>query len=267
MRRSASTHNVFPIGTSDPRRGVQDAPAYTARMLSDWYVAVLGEPTDRALLEDLLRSSPDHTIDRDEHSGEWRLRSSRLAGVPDHEAAWAIAQEVLSQVSEAAGATAATRLRVHPGGLGRTRPDGNSDLFVHPEPAIGRVRAFPPTVLINGQVVGEPLAAKILRLQAGNSHLRLALHFLNLEESWYDLWKAYEAIRDGAGGESRLIEAGWATRSAIGRFRHTANSYAAIGDAARHAKLDGTPPDEPMTLSEADDFVRAILSQWLGSLE
>jgi hypothetical protein len=235
-------------------------------VLSDWYFVVQGDPSDVALLEDLLRASPDHAVERDEPSGERRLRSARLAGITDHEAAWTTVREVLIELSDAAAAHAGTRLHLRPGGLGRTRPDGRSDLYVHPEPAVARARAFPPTVLVNGQVVGEAQGARLLRLQAGNPHVRLALHFLNGEESWFDLYKAYEAIRDGSGGEERLTEKGWAARNQIRRFSGTANSYAAVGDAARHAQPRWRPPKHPMTLAEADEFVRGLLSRWLAEL-
>jgi hypothetical protein len=55
---------------------------------------------------------------------------------------------------------------------------------------------FPPTILVNGEVVGEAQGARLLRLQAANRHVRLALHFLNGEESWFDLYKAFEAIAE-----------------------------------------------------------------------
>jgi hypothetical protein len=234
-------------------------------VLSDWYVVVRGGSADVAHVVDVLDTSPEHAIEQDEKAGEWRLRSERLAGIPDHAAAWAIAQDILTQLTDVAAAVANDRVRLSPGALGRTKPDGTSDIWVHPEPIMLRLRTFPPTILISGQVVGEAPASKMLRLQEEKPHLRLALHFLNGEESWFDLYKAYEAIRDGSGGKDRLIAHG-ADPEEIDRFTETANNYAAVGDAARHARLGVQPPENPMTIGRAEDFVRSLLSQWLASL-
>lgn len=131
---------------------------------------------------------------------------------------------------------------------------------MHPEPARVTVRAFPPTVSVDG-IAPEPLGTKLSRLQMADDHVRLALHFLNADESWFNLWKAFEAIREGKG----LAVAG-ARSPEIDRFRRTANTYAAVGDEARHALLGVPAPPIPMTLRDADEFVRGLLSGWVASL-
>jgi hypothetical protein len=116
-------------------------------------------------------------------------------------------------------------------------------------------------------VVPEPFEAKLMRLEASNEHLRLAVHFLNADMSWFNLWKSYEAIRDANGGTApSLVAKGWMTDEEVERFRETANTYAAVGDAARHAKLGEAPPPNPMGLEEGEDCVRALLHRWVNRL-
>ncbi len=55
----------------------------------------------------------------------------------------------------------------------------------------------------------------MLRVQSGNRHFRLALHFLNADESWFNLYKAFESIRDGNQNEETMIANGWVTRSSL----------------------------------------------------
>jgi hypothetical protein len=233
-------------------------------MHSAWYVLVRGCEPAVAGLRDVCAVSTDHSL-TEEASGEWRLRSSTVPSDLDHEEAWPRLCELLVRLSDVVAAVAERRVQLTPGTLRRTRPDGNSDIFVFPEPIRLRVRAFPPMVSAGG-VPAEPLEARFLRLQEANERLRLALHFLNAEPSWYSLWKAFESIGAAQGGERGLIGTGWTTRAELRRFGRTANSYSAAGDAARHALPEHPPPDKPMTVEAAEDYVRGLLSRWVTEL-
>jgi hypothetical protein len=233
-------------------------------MLSTWYLVVRGSDVDLARLKELFVTSAEHSL-LDEKPGEWRLRSSTVESSSGPEVAWPALRELLGRLSDIAAAAADDRVRLTPGVLGRTRPDGHDDLFVFPEAAHLKLRTFPPTVAING-VMPEPRHVKLLRLEPTNQHLRLAMHFLNANLTWFDLWKAFEVIREACGGEKALADKGWTTRAEIVRFRHTANSYHAVGDEARHASPRHPPPSTPMSLDEADGFVRRLLARWVDGL-
>lgn len=233
-------------------------------MLSAWYIVVRGDARDIAALRDVSAASAEHSLS-EEIPGEWRLRSSTVASPAGQEEGWLALRELLGRLSDVAAAAADDRLRLTPGPLGRTRPDGHDDLFVFPEPGRLKARAFAPTVSING-VVPEPRDVKLLRLEATNEHLRLAMHFLNANLTWFDLWKSFEVIREAGGPETAITANGWTTQDEIDRFKETANSYHAVGDAARHALLSRRPPANPMTLDDGDEFVRRLLERWVESL-
>lgn len=232
-------------------------------MLSAWYVVVRGSDPDLSTLGELCASSTEHSVAHEED--EWRLRSSTVTSTSDHEDAWPKLCELLVRLSDVAAAAAEGRIHLTPGTLGRTRPDGHSDVFVHPETIRIRARAFPPTIGVSGTTI-EPQQVRLLRLQAANDHLRLALHFLNADLSWFNLWKAYEAIRDGNGGAKALIANGWTTDADVERVRKTANTYAAVGDDARHARLGDAAPPNPISLEGTEDYLRGLLSRWVESL-
>jgi hypothetical protein len=232
-------------------------------MLSSWYLVVRGDDPDIAALVDLCASSSDHSLAQE--AGEWRLRSSRVRSALSDEQSWPALCDLLGQLCDVAANARYSRVRAVPGALGRTRPDGGSDVFVHPEPIRLRVQGFPPPVAVNG-TIPEPRGVKLLRLRSSNEHLRLALHFLNADLSWFNLWKTFEPIRDANGGPAGLVARGWTSESDMDRFRKTANTYAAVGDAARHAMLAVAPPPNPMGLEQAEEYVRAILTRWVDSL-
>lgn len=107
-----------------------------------------------------------------------------------------------------------------------------------------------------------------LTLGLRDQNLKRALRIYGKERhTWGGLYKVYEIIEDSIGGTQQIVENGWATKSSIQRFKHTANSPSAIGDDARHGKENTTGPKNPMQLSEARSLVETLLIRWLNSNE
>jgi hypothetical protein len=86
------------------------------------------------------------------------------------------------------------------------------------------------------------------------------------ELDWFALYKLYEIVRDNVGGGSVLLAKNWAARADIDAFTTSANHPGVSGDAARHARMPGTPRRRTMALPEAQDVIRRLLSGWLDSL-
>jgi hypothetical protein len=234
-------------------------------MRSPWYIVVRGNDSDLARLRTVTEHRAELSLE-EEAPGEWRLRSTDVEPHFAPEDARSILEDLVVRLADVAAAAGYIRVRVGSGALGRSRGDGASDLWVFPEPIRSRAQVFPPTISVDG-VVSEPMEAKLLRLEVSNEHLRFALHFLNADLSWFNLWKSYEAIRDANGGTAAsLVATGWTTSSEVDRFRRTANTYSAVGDAARHAKIGEPPPANPMGPEEAEDYVRAMLHRWVSDM-
>lgn len=141
---------------------------------------------------------------------------------------------------------------------------GGFSTWVFPDPAVVSVRAFPPTVLINGKPsVGGPKPVRLAASAAlADSRLEDALRFY-AEGGWGALYKALEIVEDGV-SRSTMISRGWATRAELVRFTHTANSLAALGRDARHGSERTTPPANPMSIEQARELVGRILRLYLG---
>ncbi len=114
------------------------------------------------------------------------------------------------------------------------------------------VRASPVVSLVE-QAMRDQSVAKALRLLAGDPN------------TWVGLYRIHEVIDNDLGGEHALIKKGWVGSRQLKRFKHSANSVAVGGDSARHGKELTVPPRDPMSLTEAQAYVRYILEAWLVS--
>ena len=79
-------------------------------------------------------------------------------------------------------------------------------------------------------------------------------------------YKAWEVVCDAAGGLHQVVKIGWAAEPDRSRFTGTAQSRDELGDEARHASEKYKAPKDPMTLYEAQGFVRAVIQAWITTL-
>jgi len=152
------------------------------------------------------------------------------------------------------------------------RPDGTRNIFVELEGAVLRITAGLVSVQVSHsdgsieerrpsdpaptwltKALATPEAARALRLRDKSPLL------------WTDLYRVFEIIVEGAGGTDAIVTAGWASRTQLRRFKHSANSVTAAGDHARHGIEQRTPPTDAMTISEARSLVDILLARWLGN--
>jgi len=96
----------------------------------------------------------------------------------------------------------------------------------------------------------------------GNKPLRTALLLLR-DGSWVNLYKAYEIVRDAVGGETMLRQLKWVSNSVLTRFTRTCQSPKVLGVEARHGVEVGSPPSNPMRLSEAKRLIADLICKWI----
>ncbi len=86
--------------------------------------------------------------------------------------------------------------------------------------------------------------------------------------TWHDLYAALEVILqdDRTGQRAGVIRWAGASDARLRLFRQTANSYSAIGTAARHGP-GFEAPTRPMEMSEARPLIREIARKWLDQLK
>jgi hypothetical protein len=82
---------------------------------------------------------------------------------------------------------------------------------------------------------------------------------------WGGLYRVLEAIEEGVGGADEIARRGWASKNALRRLKHTANSLAAVGiESARHGAEPNQPPAKPMPLADARALVESLLRRFLA---
>ena len=79
--------------------------------------------------------------------------------------------------------------------------------------------------------------------------------------SWSELYLVHEIVQANVGG--RIYDEGWISRSDERLFKHTANSYTALGRRGRHGRDNGSPPTKPMTQQTALSLMRKLVERWL----
>lgn len=98
--------------------------------------------------------------------------------------------------------------------------------------------------------------------------LRLATHQREDSDLFFDLWKAYEVLREdrtaSGRGDTKTRAGNLDSARSFERFQDVLHSRTVSGDAARHANQQ-TPrhPGDPMSRDEAIAYVRMLVAEWL----
>jgi hypothetical protein len=161
------------------------------------------------------------------------------------------------------------------GAVIKNKPGGGRDVFVTAISATVTIGGFKVTAVgtvtdINGnKVVVEPPPPRTIALAAlalADKNVGKAMRLVTADDfrTWVGLYRLHEVIESDVGGMHPLTARGWGSATDLRRFKHSANSVAVGGDASRHGKELTTPPAHPMSIDEADRYVRYILESWLA---
>jgi hypothetical protein len=129
--------------------------------------------------------------------------------------------------------------------------------------AMGMIGGTPATV--TGQASPLPPGTIPIDKALTDRSVADALEYLARDESWYELYKAFEVVRGDVGGEAAIDGLGWATDTEMERFRRSADNAAVSGYEARHADRGLNPPKNPMTLADASVFISRLVEAWLAT--
>ncbi len=232
-----------------------------------WEIQISGNETD---LKELCKSLGDDELSIEEKEGQYFLVSSQFDELSNVEEIKSAGSDILSILTGATKLSLGGRIPLQIANIARIREDGGRDIFVtvsetiHLRSSLGlKIERSDGTI----EVVNP--ADNVLRwMQLGlaDSRVAKALRLFGTQEhSWVSLYRLYEVIEEDVGGIDEIVNAEWATKTSIRRFKHTANSPSAIGDDARHGRESTTPPARPMELGEARALIASILHNWLSS--
>ena len=233
--------------------------------MPNWLVRLKGEKFDLEDFPSLLRS-PEHTVI--EENSSYYLKSSDFDSLSSADEVRERAIAIIDMLN------GAMKLHIHnfrgvfEDGVTIIKEDGSRHHSVYLGGTIAaRVKASATVTTSNGtqQIAPQPSDVESwLSLAKGDKAVADALHFFR-ENTWISLYKVYEIIRDDVGKNDVIIGNGWVTRKELSRFNYTAQSRAALGDAARHAAKKFQPPPKPMPFHEADSLIRGVLLSWFRS--
>jgi hypothetical protein len=182
------------------------------------------------------------------------LRSSDFDQFEDSLAVWNAAKLLTTRLNGAFAAHSnAEPLSVE--GIAERRSDGT--IGQHAIFAVGAAHARARAGSLSASAQIGPTAVQRWIELADQSDLvdDLLIHQSG-EPNWYNLYKAFEVIRQLCGGQRALEQRPWCPPE-LSRFTHTANIY-------RHSSAHpshNNPPATPMSLSEAMNIIRAMTNE------
>lgn len=231
-------------------------------MRSDVWRAVLGgDATDLRLVAPFVDDAHVRIVDT---NGAHFLLSQRFDELTYPSDVYAAACTLVQLITGAANVRLGKRIEVTVSGV--VPPGGDTDQphqFVVVPTITSRAQVFPPTLLAAGQPPARPPSLG-LEFAQPSGPVELVFRLLSEPPTWTSLANVVDAIEEDVGGDAALRGRPWAWRSELRRFKGTANSIEASGMTARHAKRRFRPPKHPMSLAEAEEFVRRLTSAWIG---
>jgi hypothetical protein len=114
--------------------------------------------------------------------------------------------------------------------------------------------------MVGGQVLApqETQAQQMLRMSNGKPHLENALSLWGDPlRSWPRLYRILEELEAQLG--KHVDESGWCPANERARFTRTANTAESAGMDARHAAGRCEPPQDPMSLHEAEEYIAGLM--------
>lgn len=227
------------------------AGAKEKETMPEWTVQVEGEPSALKWIADTLIDQ-DASIERIGGSQHvWQLRTDRLVGINDRDAALNVCRTLILRIRGMAGVHGLPSSDVRVSAVFQKHPDGSGT----------------GTGVIPFQFEGLPTPTdkySVSDLPEGDRNVETALRiFAERQLTWGELYKLLEIVQVDK-GVNFPTTSGIMTESSLKNFKHTANSMAAVGDDARHGPKTGAPPSNPMPIAKARELIRGLLKNWLA---
>ena len=229
--------------------------------MTRWLIELAGDPMDT---EEFPNWFPDGDVFAVVHGGKHYLTGNRFEDFEDGGTVRAEAAEILKGMSATISLLWPKLVPPVVGNVIRQHDDGRRDIYFFPETGHYRNKIYPPTVTQEG--IDTPQmptqAQRILLAAQTSSHLKEALVvWADRNRSWARLYRVLESIERHLG--TSASKAGFCSANEAERFTRSANSSDVAGVDARHASGKFEPPKHPMTLPEAEEFVRSVFEKIL----
>ena len=241
-----------------------------------WFVCLSGVTFDlkelsKSLNNDFLRIEKYkiHILENKDINA-FRLESELFDSITDYDLLNKKANEIIKRLNGASKLTLNSRKPIVISSIERINDDGKKEIFMSITETVNVRDSFSISITdINGKTtethMADPISDWICIASSDNNVAKILCLVGSKQLDWVGLYRIFEVIENDVGKIDNIVDNGWATKASIKRFKHTANSPAAIGDDARHGKEFTSPPAKPMSLSEGKSLVENIIHNWLNS--
>ena len=222
-----------------------------------WLIQLVGDPADT---EEFPRWFPDGDVYAIEQDGKHYLTGVQFERFEDGGAVRAEAAEALKGMSAAISLLWSLFIPPEVGGVYREHEDGRRDTWLFPNGITLRAKLGTPTLTCDGIEVkpSKTQAQELLLAAQASSHLQEAMRvWSDKYRSWGRLHRVLEEVERHLG--QPVSSTGFCSAKERDRFTQSANCSEVAGIDARHASGKFQPPKRPMTLDEAERFVRKML--------
>lgn len=206
--------------------------------------------------------------------GQYFMQCSDFEKLSDHDEVKSEAERILTTIENFGEREDIQFDNLRVDGTYDMRDDSQVDMIHYSEPAPLLVSGQ-PVIITTTNAEGEeetysPAADKTqewTKLSREDEKVAEFVGLIDMGDSWTDIYRMYEFIQSNIHGDDNIVAREWWTQDEKERFKHTANSREAIGDAARHGDDTATAPDEPMELAEAQRLINGLIDDWLEHRE
>lgn len=229
-----------------------------------WEVQVVGSEYD---LKELIKVFASEEFRFFEKEGEYFFESTMLGMLTTADEVGLFASEILKVLSGATRLALQGRTQLRIVNIALIRDDGSRMVYVAvSEACYGRDSVY---IKLPNKDDADNVRAPAnqipewMRLSLVDPNVTKAFRIYAVKDDWGGLYQIYEVVESDIGGIDKIVSYDWATKTSLKRFKHTANSPGAVGDAARHGTEQTIPPPNPMHIQEARALIEMILHNWL----
>ncbi|PWB82037.1 MAG: hypothetical protein C3F08_00735 [Candidatus Methylomirabilota bacterium] len=228
----------------------------------EWLIEILGEELD---VKGVVQLAPSYFVMLESRI---YLSPSLFTGLEDTQAVRQRADQTVQTLNGLATTTWANAEPVRASGLSRCQCGGGRHRFLQGNVSAHFRMRGNLTVVTTGCETPEsikPLSQRAADIAQINPSVAKVLRMMGRRPlDMATLYNVVEAIQGAC--DSPIHKLGWASKTQLARFKHSASSEALFGDDARHGFQSSKPPKKPMSQKEAVDLVRHIVGQWLTNL-
>jgi hypothetical protein len=232
-----------------------------------WEVQITGDAHDLEKLSASLTSGDTRILKRD---NEYFLDGTLFHPLGSVEDVRTTAEELVTLLSGAAALSLESRTPIRVANVAQVSDTGEHhiNVWVHETISFGDSWTVTKVSADGTTETSRPgdVIPHWLKVAQRNSNVAKVLRLLgDSPRDWVSLYRIFEVIEANVGGLDGICAQGWASKVAMRRFKHTANSPKAIGDSARHGSESTDPPSRPMDLGEVRSLIRSVVHSWLAS--